>query len=53
MIKGDFHEAINFILTFENRIDDKDLKKIVLDIYKEKLYELIENPDEDELKSIF
>lgn len=53
MLKGDFNEAINFILTFENRIDDRDLKKIVMDVYRQKLYELIENPNEEELKKIF
>lgn len=53
MLKGDFNEAINFILTFENRIDDRDLKKIVMDVYRQKLYELIENPNEEEIKKIF
>jgi hypothetical protein len=53
MLKGDFSEAINFVLTFENRIDEKDLRKIILDIYRQKLYELIENPNEDELRKIF
>jgi hypothetical protein len=45
LLKGDFNEAVTFVLTFENRIEEKDLRRIVLDLYKQKLYELIEEPD--------
>lgn len=45
MLRGDFNEAINFILTFENRMEEKDIKKIIMNIYHQKLYELIENPN--------
>jgi hypothetical protein len=44
ILKGDFDEAVIFVLTFENRIDEKDLKRIILDLYRQKLYELIEDP---------
>lgn len=44
ILKGDFDEAVIFVLTFENRIDEKDLKHIILDLYRQKLYELIEDP---------
>ena len=44
ILKGDFDEAVTFVLTFENRIDEKDLKHIILDLYRQKLYELIEDP---------
>jgi hypothetical protein len=44
ILKGDFDEAVTFVLTFENRIDEKDLKRIILDLYRQKLYELIEDP---------
>jgi hypothetical protein len=53
MLKGDFNEAVTFLLTFENRIEESQLKKIVFDIYKQKLCELIENPNEEELKNLF
>ena len=46
VLKGDFDEAIKFVLTFENRIDEKDFKRIILDLYRQKLYELIEEPQE-------
>lgn len=53
MLKGDFTEAVTFLTTFENRIEENQFKRIVIDVYKQKLCELIENPNEEELKNLF
>jgi hypothetical protein len=53
LLRGDFPEALTFIATFENRVDEKDYRKILLDLHRQKLYELIENPNEEELRALF
>lgn len=53
LLKGDFNEAVQFIWTFEQKIPGATLKKLTLEIYKQKLYELLENPDEVELRNLF
>lgn len=47
LLKGHFNEAVQFIWTFEQKIPNKTLKKLTLEIYKQKLYELLENPNEN------
>ena len=41
LLKGDFTEAAKFLATFESKLDEKDYKKIILELYRQKLYELI------------
>ena len=53
MLKGDFQEAVTFLNTFENRIEETQFKRIMFEVYKQKLCELIENPNEEELKNLF
>lgn len=38
MLKGDFSEAIQFIWTFEHKIDRENLSLFTLKILKQKLY---------------
>lgn len=53
LLKGDFAEAIQFIQNFEHRLDANLIKKLILKIYKQKLFELLENPVENELRNLF
>lgn len=53
ILKGDFEEAVKFLRTFEYRIEEQEFKKAVLEIYRQKLYELIDNPDEGQLRTLF
>lgn len=52
-MKGDFPEAIQFLKTFEQKIDAVTIRKFTLLIYKQKLYELLEDPEEAELRNLF
>lgn len=52
-MRGDFNEAVQFLWTFEQKIPNATLRKLTLEIYKQKLYELLENPEELELRNLF
>lgn len=41
LMRGDFNDAVQFLWTFEQKIPNATLKKLTLEIYKQKLYELL------------
>lgn len=53
MLGGGFREAVSFVQTFENRLSREDMRRIIVEIYRQKLFELIEEPDEEELRELF
>lgn len=44
-MKGDFSKAVDFLFTFDRKIPEDHLQVFSLELYKQKLYELLENPD--------
>jgi hypothetical protein len=52
LIEGNFPEAINFIMAFESKLSERDYRRIMLEIFKQRLFELVENPNEEELREL-
>lgn len=45
VLRGDFNEALKFMATFEFRLEEQDYRRTCLELLKQKLYELIDNPN--------
>lgn len=52
-MKGDFSKAVQFLWTFDKKFSEDTLQAFTLELYTQKLYELLEDPDEAELRVLF
>lgn len=53
LLKGHFREAAQFLEAFENKLPLAQLKQLTLKLYKQKLYELLEDPNKNDLQDLF
>lgn len=52
MLEGDFTTVRSFLQPFESRLDVRDFRAIMFRIHRQRLFELVEEPDEIELREL-
>lgn len=52
LMEGNYPEVMSFIAAFENKLSERDYRRIMFELCKQRLYELVENPNEEELKDL-
>lgn len=52
LLEGDFKTVVKCLQPFENRLDPKEFSAIMFCIHRQRLFELVEEPDEIELREL-
>jgi|JI61114DRNA_FD_contig_21_1774002_length_213_multi_3_in_0_out_0_1 hypothetical protein len=47
LVEGNYPEVMSFVSAFESKLSERDYRKIMLELCKQRLYELVENPNEE------